>query len=197
MIGLVVKLHPPFSVVLLIDASYSMNTKVENGLSRIENARVAAIILNEVFSALNVPLAILSHSAKYPKMEMVCFKNFDSPTNEKYRLGAIDVNHNCGGSRDGFAIRFVTEMVKKRNEQVVVLSISDGAPTDTGYGGVPAQEDTKKAVDELSLIAKKIIGISIANDEEVDNAVKFIYEKNNIAISDLAVLPTTLLNAII
>ena len=188
---------PPFSIILLIDASYSMTSGCSNNYTRIQNAKIAAIILNEVFSHLKVPFAVLSHSSSYPKMEMVCFKNFDSPIHEKYRLGAIDVNRNCGGSRDGYAIRFVTELVKKRNENVVVLSICDGKPTDNGYREEAAQNDTRKAVDELTLFAKKVVGISIGNDEDVDNAVKYIYAKNNIAISDLSMLPTTLLNAII
>lgn len=191
------KTLPPFSILLLIDASYSMTSGCSNGYTRIQNAKISAIILNEVFSRLKVPFAVISHSSSYPKMEMVCFKNFDSPMNEKFRLGAIDVNRNCGGSRDGYAIRFVNELVKKRSENVIVLSICDGKPTDNGYREVAAQDDTRKAVDELTLFAKKVVGISIGNDEDVDNAVKYIYAKNNIAISDLSMLPTTLLNAII
>ena len=70
-----------------------------------------------------------------------------------------------------------------------MVVISDGAPNDSGYGGVEAFDDIKKTVSEFKRKGLLIYGAAIDDDRDV---IQELYGKGFLSITDLKSLPKTM-----
>lgn len=182
----------PFKVLILGDKSGSMMGSAYGNITKLQAMQEACIILAEVFEALDVPFAVLTHSAGNNRVEMTCYKDFDNDNSDKYRLGKMEVSR-FGCNRDGVALRFVKEYLADTRERVIVFSISDGMPNDSGYSGQAARIDTHLAAEELA-DQYEVIGIGIGSGISKEN-ISSIYPRN-VKVDDLSQLAATLVQQI-
>lgn len=151
------------SFALLIDMSGSMYGK------KIENAKKVAILLEKVLRDLRVPLMVCGHTENY-RTEIHSFVDFDTVDDKDcYRLADIEA---CGGNIDGAAITYCCEKLLKRSEdQRVLIVISDGLPAGTSYysKGYNAVEDTKLAIAKYRKKGITIFGAAIDSAKNICN----------------------------
>jgi len=91
-------------------------------------------------------------------------------------------------------LRFVTEQLSKRHEDIrILILVSDGQPADTGYGGTAAEEDLRGIKHEYA--RKGILFIAAAVGDDKENLER-IYGDSFMDITDLNKLPVALTNAV-
>lgn len=178
---------PDMAFCLLIDQSGSMRGR------KIELARKASILLEYFAHELNIPNMIVGHDASCGTVELDIYSSFTSTICEKerYSLATMDTS---GCNRDGCAIRLCADLLAKRPERIkLMIVISDGAPNDTGYRGIEAQEDVRKTVSEYRRKGLLIYGAAIDDDKEV---IEKLYGQGFLSIQNLNTLPRTLVRLI-
>lgn len=173
---------PDMAVMCLVDESGSMA-----GGTRIPSAINAAFVVNGFCEELSLPLSIYGHSERFHgncAVEMRSYREFgfDGDKKAAKRLLGIDAREN---NRDGYAIRFCTERLKKRDEHIkLFLIVSDGQPAANAYCGKPAIEDTRRAVIE----AKKAGAIVVAAGIGSDSAnIRDVYASDSMKPSERAI----------
>ena len=179
---------PELAVGLLLDESGSMCSA-----DRSTYARAAAIILYDFCESLEIPVMVYGHTTGYDKsgndtVELFSYAEFDSfDRDDKYRLMDIGAR-SC--NRDGAALRYVAESLSKRPEAVkLLILVSDGKPSDTGYSGEAAEEDLRGIKQEYQ--RKNIIFVAAAIGNDKDRIEK-IYGDSFLDITDLNQLPVKL-----
>ena len=174
------------AVVALIDCSGSCKGK------RLYNAIVACIVLTEVFEKLNIPFAILAHNASYPNFYINFVKRFNGKF-DKYGILNMKAEH-C--NRDGLALMYAGEVLKQRPEKMkLLLSISDGQPSDSGYSGEPAKEDMLRVGEKLKKEKVNLVGVAISDNKESNDKIQECY-KESISVLDIQELAKSLLKFI-
>lgn len=169
------------SVCIVIDESGSMCYG-----DRETRARQAAILLNEAFKDLpGVNLYIYGHSADektmYDDVSTDIYVYREPGQKKEYALGN---SHARLENRDGTALREIAKRVRKfDNNEVLMFILSDGSPSARRYRGGDAEEDTKKAVQEIE--KQRFIPIQISISAYHDPSSMF---KNYIMIEDLRTL---------
>lgn len=175
----------PLAVTLLVDLSGSMEG------SRLHYAKLGAIQLLEFCNRINVPISVYGHDSSGDTVNIYNFFNFNSSKSKKYSL----MNMKAGkGNRDGAAIRFCCEQLDKREEKKMFVIISDGQPAASGYVGFKAENDIHSIMKEYQKKGFIFVSASIGSDRE--NIRRIYGEKNVIDITDLSVLPKTLVKVI-
>lgn len=175
----------PLAVTLLVDLSGSMEGR------RLHYAKLGAIQLVEFCNKINVPISVYGHDSSGNTVNIYNFFNFNSSKSKKYSL----MNMKAGkGNRDGAAIRFCCEQLDKREEKKMFVIISDGQPAASGYGGFKAESDIHSIMKEYQKKGFIFVSASIGSDRE--NIRRIYGEKNVIDITDLSVLPKTLVKVI-
>ena len=175
----------PLAVTLLVDLSGSMEE------SRLHYAKLGAIQLLEFCNRINVPISVYGHDSSGNTVNIYNFFNFNSSKSKKYSL----MNMKAGkGNRDGAAIRFCCEQLDKREEKKMFVIISDGQPAASGYVGFKAENDIHSIMKEYQKKGFIFVSASIGSDRE--NIRRIYGEKNVIDITDLSVLPKTLVKVI-
>lgn len=175
----------PLAVTLLVDLSGSMEG------SRLHYAKLGAIQLVEFCNRINVPVSVYGHDSSGNTVNIYNFFNFNSSKSKKYSL----MNMKAGkGNRDGAAIRFCCEQLDKREEKKMFVIISDGQPSAMNYGGFEAENDIHSIMKEYQKKGFIFVSASIGSDRE--NIRRIYGEKNVIDITDLSVLPKTLVKVI-
>ena len=175
----------PLAVTLLVDLSGSMEG------SRLHYAKLGAIQLVEFCNRINVPVSVYGHDSSGNTVNIYNFFNFNSSKSKKYSL----MNMKAGkGNRDGAAIRFCCEQLDKREEKKMFVIISDGQPAASGYVGFKAENDIHSIMKEYQKKGFIFVSASIGSDRE--NIRRIYGEKNVIDITDLSVLPKTLVKVI-
>lgn len=175
----------PLAVTLLVDLSGSMEG------SRLHYAKLGAIQLLEFCNRINVPISVYGHDSSGNTVNIYNFFNFNSSKSKKYSL----MNLKAGkGNRDGAAIRFCCEQLDKREEKKMFVIISDGQPAASGYVGFKAENDIHSIMKEYQKKGFIFVSASIGSDRE--NIRRIYGEKNVIDITDLSVLPKTLVKVI-
>lgn len=179
---------PRISVGLLLDESGSMGS-----YDRCTYARAAAIILYDFCHSLNIPIMIYGHSCEYGSgVELYSYAEFDSiDHDDRYRLMDISAR---GCNRDGAPLRFMAEQLSKRQEEVrILILVSDGQPSASGYGGTAAEEDLRRIKQEYK--RKGILFVAAAIGEDKPN-IERIYGDSFLDITDLNQLPVKLTSVI-
>lgn len=181
------------SVGLLVDQSGSM---CDSG--RIEAARIAAIILDDFCRNCGIRSCIMGHDARFSDgvVRLHSYTDFDSyDKNDKYRLVGIRALED---NRDGYALKYMAERLKKEESDVkLLIIISDGAPwamCPDHYAGKKAVEDMRKVCVDCKRDNIIVCAAAIGSDKET---IKSIYgESNFLDISNLATLPQSLIGLI-
>ena len=173
---------PNLAVCVLVDCSGSMDG------DRMDAARKAAILLDDVLTSVNVPHSVFGHTADRSgtgSLNMISYINFDEPTKKaKYRLANLRADYQ---NRDGNALEFCYQKLLKRpEERKLLIVISDGTPCAHGYGGSAANEHTQSIVKRY---ARKVDTFAAAIGSDVPET-KEIYGNRVLVIDDLAKLPT-------
>jgi len=169
-----------------------------NGGSRIQFAQLAAIMLTEVCQQLQIPIAVIGHSAVHNQERVVHnhYIDFDSrDTMQQENLAHIKAYHN---TREGVSVQYAGQYLLTRPEaDKILITISDGMPfhpTPYGlYAEELAQKDTARVVQQLERDGVKVFGVAIGDGK---NEIKKIYTKDYIDIPNLKALPQKLVNLI-
>jgi len=175
------------AVAILVDCSSSMTRS-----NRIKQSIFAAECLYDFCNSVDIPVCVYGHNVRnYGTVHLYSAVEFDSKSSfNPERITALEA---CGNNRDGAAMRFVANKLKKRDEaKKLFFIISDGQPADGygGYYGQPAIEDMKKAVMEFKKAGIVTVAAAIGDDKET---IEDIYGKCYLNISDLKKLPNKLL----
>jgi len=177
---------PTLSVAILVDQSGSM------GGRNIEIARATAFSLFEMCSELEVPFAVFGHSADTHGYDVLidnyCFFG-EASEKDKKKLLKI---HAGGNNRDGAALRYVSEILAKREtEKKLLFIISDGQPAAFGYYGSAAEKDIQAVVKEYEKLGIRFVAAAIDADKQ---QIKDIYEAHRfLNIDDVETLPAKLM----
>ena len=171
------------AVALLVDESGSMC-----GSDRITRARATAIVIHDFCSQLGIPVMIMGHTADCRTVDLYSYADFDSvDRNDRYRLMDMSARY-C--NRDGAALRFVAERLRKYPAEVkMLIIISDGQPYDDGYSGSAAEADLRGIKLEYSRRGVQIFAAAIGTDRD---RIERIYGNGYLDISDLNQLPVML-----
>ena len=171
---------------ILIDESGSMYG------CKAETARKTAILLSDILDGVKVPHIIAGHTAKYGSSAGTCDIKLYHDFNEvdgkdKYRLAGITDED---GNRDGAAIAYMSEKLLKCPESdKVLIVISDGMPTESGFYSCDAKEDTILTIQKYRKKGVNIIGAVIDEYESIAD----IYGKIHcLDLTDLCKLPIAL-----
>ena len=139
------------AVMLLVDESGSMSGR------RIEQARIASVMLAEAMAEAGIPCCIVGHSGddRYAySVELEHYTTFKNTKSDRRTLPYIRAR--CQ-NRDGPAIRWAASQLKKRPERKkLLIVISDGSPCADDYYGEEAIYDTKSAIRE----AKRLFDVA-------------------------------------
>lgn len=173
---------PALSVGLLLDESGSMCS-----CDRATYARATAIILYDFCQALGIPVMVYGHSADLG-VDLYSYAEFDAiDRNDRYRM--MDISARCN-NRDGAALRYVSEQLAKRPEDIKLLMlVSDGQPADIGYYGTAAEEDLRGIRQEYQRKGVLFVAAAIGSDKE---NIQRIYGDSFLDITDLNKLPVKL-----
>ena len=176
------------AIALLVDESGSMSCS-----NRYVYARAVSIILQDFCERLNIPMMIYGHSTDYryggkEPVALYSYSEFESyDSDDKYRLMDIDARKN---NRDGAALRFVSEQLSKREEDIkLLIQICDGEPYADGYSGESAEADLAEI--KLEYERRGIIYIVAAIGDDKEN-IERIYGNSFLDITNLDELPTRL-----
>lgn len=174
------------AIVALIDCSGSCKGP------RLHNAIIASVVLTEVCEKLNIPFAILAHNADYPSFYINFVKRFNGKF-DKYGIVNMKAKH-C--NRDGLALLYAGEVLKQRPEKKkLLLSLSDGKPSDSGYSGNPAKEDMLRIGEKLKKEKINLVGVAISENKESNDEIQECY-KESISVLNIQELTKTLLKFI-
>lgn len=188
---------PDVAFSILIDNSGSMLGR------RIEKAKEAGILFQDLCEGLNIPVRVCSHTTGNYKVKLYNLVNFSGSILEKYAISQIEAEN---GNIDTMAVTALAEeLLSRKEESKVLVVISDGAPCGTGsssnnFHGVQYKKlnctHSDKDMQELNACVRywrkkgiKIIGVAI-DDLEL---IKGIYEEGTLDCTDLNKLPTELL----
>ena len=179
------------AVMVAVDESGSMYSD-----RKFELAKIAAVILSEVCRNNGISFGCIGFTADNHSTGKIyryscdhnIYCNFRNKPSEHYALVNIKADNE---NRDGYSIRYATQLLmKQRNQYKVLIVISDGEPCANGYhsNGI---EDTKKAVSEARSQGIPVIGIAIGNSI---NDAKYIrmYGSDYVPCKDVSALSTTL-----
>lgn len=175
------------SIAALVDLSCSMEG------DRVEYAKLAILTLYHFSVEAEIPVAVYGHNTRHDgagdeTVGLYCFADFGM-VDDKDRFRIMDMR-TMGRNRDGVAVRFVGELLKKRPErQKLFVLISDGMPNACGYRGETAKEDLKKAKAELEQTGITFLTASIGSDRY---KIREIYGDDCLDITDIRKLPELL-----
>ena len=178
--------RPLIAFAILIDESGSMESGYP--IYKCESAKRSAILLNDILTDVDVPHLIVGHTDFKGTCDLLMYHDFDEVDHhDKYRLAGITARN---GNRDGAAIAYCCEKLMKRPEaDKILIVISDGLPTESGYYSRNAKEDTEITIARFRKKGCRIIGAILDSYGSVES----IYGRNNcLDMTDLKKVPVAL-----
>ena len=174
---------PELAVGLLVDESGSMSCA-----DRITKARAASIIVYDFCRSLRIPIMVLGHTEIGKTVHIYSYAEFEArDTNDCYRLMDMSARSD---NRDGAALRYAAERLLRRPEEVILLlTISDGQPCATGYYGTEAEADLRGIQREMTNRGVTMFSAAIGEDKD---SIERIYGDGFLDISNLDDLPVSL-----
>ena len=180
------------AIAILVDESGSMHCG-----DRIGYAREAVQVIYDFCRSLSIPAMVYGHSTHnrlnksgsgYEEVvDIFAYADFDSADgNDALRMmdmRARDTN------RDGAALLFVGERLLKREEDKILILISDGTPNAENYQGETAKKDLQEIKRNLTKRGVVLFAAAIGDDRE---QIEDIYQDGFLNISDLNAMPAKL-----
>lgn len=170
------------NVVILVDESGSMAG------FKIDQARKAAIFLNESLKDVtDVRLFIYGHSADEVKNGTTQLRAYkETVAQDPYLLMQIQARHE---NRDGVAIHSVAKRVKQFvQDNLVMIVISDGEPSASGYRHDYARTHTRRMVNEVEKMGFQILQVTVGGYRSTDMF------KHVINMDDMSTFPVQFTN---
>ena len=174
------------AIAVLMDQSASID----------ERRRLASILATlcivEFAQYLKIPVCVYGHCTDFRRpehfgKETVClhsYMEFEDRDHEKLRI--LDMKPG-GANRDGVALQYMEEKLKRRKERLKLLFFTcDGLPNASDYGGEVARDDLKQIQKELHRDGIHLLVAAIGEDQE---EIHKIYGNSCINTSDLSALP--------
>ena len=174
------------AIAVLMDQSASID----------ERRRLASILATlcivEFAQYLKIPACVYGHCTDFRRpehfgKETVClhsYMEFEDRDHEKLRI--LDMKPG-GANRDGVALQYMEEKLKRRKERMKLLFFTcDGLPNASDYGGEVARDDLKQIQKELHRDVIHLLVAAIGEDQE---EIHKIYGSSCINTSDLSALP--------
>lgn len=174
------------AIAVLMDQSASID----------ERRRLASILATlcivEFAQYLKIPVCVYGHCTDFRRpehfgKETVClhsYMEFEDRNHEKLRI--LDMKPG-GANRDGVALQYMDEKLKRRKERQKLLFFTcDGLPNASDYGGEVARDDLKQIQKELHRDGIHLLVAAIGEDQE---EIHKIYGNSCINTSDLSALP--------
>lgn len=174
------------AIAVLMDQSASID----------ERRRLASILATlcivEFAQYLKIPVCVYGHCTDFRRpehfgKETVClhsYMEFEDRNHEKLRI--LDMKPG-GANRDGVALQYMKEKLKRRKERQKLLFFTcDGLPNASDYGGKVARDDLKQIQKELHRDGIHLLVAAIGEDQE---EIHKIYGNSCINTSDLSALP--------
>ena len=174
------------AIAVLMDQSASID----------ERRRLASILATlcivEFAQYLKIPVCVYGHCTDFRRpehfgKETVClhsYMEFEDRDHEKLRI--LDMKPG-GANRDGVALQYMEEKLKRRKERQKLLFLTcDGLPNASDYGGEVARDDLKQIQKELHRDGIHLLVAAIGEDQE---EIHKIYGNSCINTSDLSALP--------
>ena len=168
-----VKQYRDVAALLLVDFSRSTANFVDGSRSTVlDVAREAIVLLLEAVKILGDTFAVAGFSGTGRLgVDYFIIKDFDDNQEEliKSRINSVTPQRS---TRMGAAIRHSTAKLEEIPAKIrLLIIISDGFPNDTGYKGVYALEDTRRAIVEARAksIYTKAVTVNIANSAKLDD----------------------------
>ncbi len=174
------------AIAVLMDQSASID----------ERRRLASILATlcivEFAQYLKIPVCVYGHCTDFRRpehfgKETVClhsYMEFEGRDHEKLRI--LDMKPG-GANRDGVALQYMEEKLKRRKERQKLLFFTcDGLPNASDYGGKVARDDLKQIQKELHRDGIHLLVAAIGEDQE---EIHKIYGNSCINTSDLSALP--------
>ena len=149
---------PNMAFCIYLDTSGSMAG------DKISKARQTCLLLYHIGIALNIPVMVYTHSATHGKVFLNALADFGSVDGlDKYRICDMQA---YGCNRDGMGLRFCSERLSKRTEDVkLMFVISDGLPSYyNSYN--EAETDIRNVLTEYSKKQVKYITVGLGEDQE-------------------------------
>lgn len=148
-------------ISVLIDLSGSMHGE------KVRDAIAAAFVLATACAKIKVPVSVMGHNTDCDAVNLYHFVEFENYLQKDVREKIFNAEAE-GSNRDGLAIFHATSDLirhRKRDEELVLLVISDGAPAHYGYSGQYADEDIRQIYNSFKKeFNVKTIGIGIGSD---------------------------------
>ena len=180
------------AIAILVDESGSMHCG-----DRIGYAREAVQVIYDFCRSLSIPAMVYGHSTHnrlnksgsgYEEVvDIFAYADFDSADgNDAMRMmdmRARDTN------RDGAALLFAGERLLKREEDKILILISDGTPNAEDYRGETAKKDLQEIKRNLTKRGVALFAAAIGDDRE---QIEDIYQDGFLNISDLNAMPAKL-----
>lgn len=173
---------------VLVDESGSMYG------DRATNAREAAVVFQEVCEKINIPVMVMGFDG-YTSREVTkhqIYKHFDTPKSLKHSTALICAK---AENRDGYSIRFASEVMNKRypEKNKVLIVISDGQPahggTSYGYYSSGVLEDVRHQIKRAEKkLQTDVIAVNISNVPGLHQS----YFKNIVEVPSINELPEKL-----
>ena len=180
------------AIAILVDESGSMEMS-----NRIGYAMEAVQGIYDFCRSLSIPVMVYGHSTHdrlnksgsgYEEVvDIFAYADFDSVDgNDALRM--MDMQSR-GTNRDGAALLFVEERLLKREEDKILILISDGTPNADNYRGETAKKDLKEIKSHLTKRGVALFAAAIGDDRA---QIEDIYKDGFLNISDLNAMPSKL-----
>lgn len=164
------------AVGILVDESGSMS-----GSGKYTAAGQSCVALAEIFNKLEIPVYVMGFTADMDGYDIVHYHymKWNNTLNNRQKLLNISARYN---NCDGYSIRYMTKLLKKRKEQhKLLIVLSDGQPAARDYRDGIA--DTKAAIRDARNHAH-VLGVAIGNSDT--ETINNMYERNFLHISNVS-----------
>lgn len=181
-------------IAILMDQSASINEM------RKKASQLTALCIYEFAQYLNIPVCVYGHCTNIWRLghmgeETVClhsYVEFEDSHDAKLRI--LDMKPS-GANRDGVALQYMEEKLKRRKERMKLLFFTcDGLPNAQDYGGKVARDDLKQIQKKIHKEGIHLLVAATGADQE---EIRRIYGNACVNTSDLAKLPNEICGRLI
>lgn len=181
-------------IAILMDQSASINEM------RKKASQLTALCIYEFAQYLNIPVCVYGHCTNiwrpgHMGEETVClhsYVEFEDSHDAKLRI--LDMKPS-GANRDGVALQYIEEKLKRRKERMKLLFFTcDGLPNAQDYGGKVARDDLKQIQKKIHKEGIHLLVAATGADQE---EIRRIYGNACVNTSDLAKLPNEICGRLI